>query len=156
MDWRYRAFPALTLDELYAALALRSRVFVVEQTSIYLDIDGLDQGAMHLLGYDGGALRAYLRILPPGVRFSDHTVGRVIVDPSARGTGLGHTLLARGLAALFETQGGPVPTSLAAQAHLEHFYARAGYARTARAPFLEDGIPHLDMHRPAAPLAAGV
>jgi ElaA protein len=154
IHWKYVDFESLSLRELYAVLALRSRVFVVEQNSVYLDIDGLDASAKHLLGLEDDQLVAYLRILPPGARFPDRTVGRVIVDPRARRSGLGLELVREGLRQLFQDLGGPVPTSLAAQAHLEKFYGAAGYERTAREPFLEDGIAHVDMHRPAVPLAA--
>jgi hypothetical protein len=53
-------------DDLYDALALRCRVFVLEQGP-YLDPDGLDRVAWHLLGRDAsGALHAYLRVVDPG------------------------------------------------------------------------------------------
>ena len=38
--------------------------------------------------------------------------------------------------------------SLAAQAHLVRFYAGLGFERSGE-PYEEDGIPHLDMRRPA-------
>ncbi|MCE2691042.1 MAG: hypothetical protein LW862_14660 [Rubrivivax sp.] len=63
MAWTWKRFKALSLDELYDALALRCRVFVLEQGP-YQDPDGLDRVSWHLLGHDGtGVLHAYLRVL---------------------------------------------------------------------------------------------
>ena len=137
--WHERAFDALTTRELYAIVCLRERVFVVEQACVYQDADGLDLVARHLWAERAGELAAYLRILPPGAKFAEASIGRVIVAPELRGTGLGRTLMARGLAAA-----GPGPIRLSAQAHLERFYAELGFARTSEV-YDEDGIPHLDM-----------
>ena len=51
--------PQLTAAELYAVLAARQQVFAVEQHCAFLDADGHDVHAWHLLGWiDGGdALR---------------------------------------------------------------------------------------------------
>jgi ElaA protein len=47
-DWTWSRFGGLGVDNLYDALALRCRVFVLEQGP-YLDPDGLDRQAWHLL-----------------------------------------------------------------------------------------------------------
>ena len=41
----------LTVAQLYAMLALRQEVFVLEQACLYPDIDGLDPDTHHLLGW---------------------------------------------------------------------------------------------------------
>ncbi|MCA9600543.1 MAG: GNAT family N-acetyltransferase [Polyangiales bacterium] len=153
LTWRYAQFDALSGHDVYAILDLRLRVFCLEQASPYHDTDGLDQSAMHLLGIDGDRLVAYLRVLPRGARFADHTIGRVVVDPTNRKRGVGLALVHEGLRQLFAASGGPVATALAAQAHLERFYGSLGYVRTAREPFLEDGILHVDMRRDAVALS---
>ena len=51
MEWQWLSFDALSREQLYALLRLRSEVFVVEQNCVFLDIDGLDPQAMHLLGF---------------------------------------------------------------------------------------------------------
>jgi ElaA protein len=38
-----KAFEALSVDELYNLLKLRSEIFVVEQNCVYLDLDGKDK-----------------------------------------------------------------------------------------------------------------
>jgi ElaA protein len=142
LTWREHAFDELSARELYAILALRQRVFVVEQTCAYLDADGADAASRHLWAEDAGALRAYCRIVPAGVKFAEVSIGRVITAPEARGTGLGKELMRRALAAC-----GAVPVRIGAQAHLERFYAELGFHRTSE-PYLDDGIPHVDMLRP--------
>jgi ElaA protein len=144
LTWHDRAFAALTVHELYAILALRDRVFVVEQTCVYLEADGHDPACRHLWAADDdGAIHAYLRILPAGAKFAEASLGRVVVAPIARGTGLGRELMRRGLEAV-----GPVAVRIAAQAYLERFYNELGFRRAGE-PYDEDGISHVDMIRPA-------
>lgn len=140
--WHDRAFAELTLAELYAIIALREQVFVVEQACAYLDADGLDPVSRHLWAARGDAIAAYLRIVPAGAKFAEPSIGRVIVAPAERGTGLGRALMARGIAAI-----GAGPIRLGAQAHLERFYGELGFRR-ASGVYDEDGIPHVEMLRP--------
>jgi ElaA protein len=146
MDWHWSRFPDLGVDDLYDSLQLRSRVFVLEQGP-YLDADGLDREAWHLLGRDGrGALVAYLRVVDPGRRFDEPSIGRVVLAPERRGQGAGRALMLEGLAGcerLWPGQG----NRISAQLHLERFYASLGYARVGE-PYDEDDIPHLQMLRP--------
>ncbi len=51
IEWHWLPFDALSREQLYALLRLRSEVFVVEQNCVFLDMDGLDPQAMHLLGF---------------------------------------------------------------------------------------------------------
>ena len=98
MHWTWARFAGLSLDDLYDALALRCRVFILEQGP-YLDPDGLDREAWHLLGRDAaGTLQAYLRVVDPGAKFAEPSMGRVITAPEVRGSGAGRTLVAEGLA----------------------------------------------------------
>lgn len=147
LRWYDRAFAELSAAELYAIVELRERVFVVEQTCVYLDADGADPACRHLWAQAGQpgqarAIRAYLRIIPAGVKFAEVSLGRIVTAPEARGTGLGRMLVARGLAAV-----GAVPVRIGAQAYLERFYSELGFHRTSER-YLEDGIPHVEMLRP--------
>ena len=147
LAWTWLRFEALGVDRLYDALALRCRVFVLEQGP-YLDPDGLDRQAWHLLGHDAqGRLQACLRVVDPGVKYAEPSIGRVITAPEVRGSGLGRALMAEGLArcsAAWPGQG----VRISAQAHLERFYASLGFGRVGEA-YLEDDIPHLEMLREA-------
>lgn len=148
MHWTWRRWHELTLDELYDALALRCRVFILGQGP-YQDPDGLDRQAYHLLGRDGsGALMAYLRVLDPGTRFAEASIGRVITAPECRGQGQGRALMAEGLTRCSAVWPGQ-PIRISAQAHLRAFYGSLGFAAVGEV-YDEDGIPHLEMLRSGA------
>lgn len=153
MRWMWKSFTELTLDELYALLALRQEVFVVEQRSIYQDVDGLDGGSVHLLGYDDaqGApyLAAYLRVLPPDLKFPGaSSIGRVVTSPRARARGLGRELVRRGLARL-DAHFPAADIRISAQHYLQRFYEDFAFQAEGDV-YDEDGIPHIEMVRPSA------
>jgi ElaA protein len=148
--WRYEPWSALTIDELYRILALRQRVFCVEQNCPYLDCDDWDQRADHLW-CDGEApaipgVAAYLRVFGPGVKYAEASLGRVVSAPETRRTGMGRALMAEGIARV-AAGWGPVPIRIGAQKYLERFYGDFGFVR-ASDDYLEDNIPHLEMVRP--------
>ena len=148
IDWQWLRFEQLSLDDLYDALALRSRIFVVEQRCPYQDADGLDRDAWHLLGRDDdtGELVAYVRVVDPGRKFEVPSIGRVVVAESERGTGLGHLLMEEALRRT-DAQWPGAANRIGAQAHLQGYYGRHGYVPVGE-PYLEDDIPHIDMERP--------
>jgi len=142
------AFEALDGPMLYAIMALRQRVFVVEQQCIFQDADGRDTHALHLVHVPPGATDpdAYLRLFLPRSDADQprHVViGRVLTAPEVRGTGLGHRLVAVALDLVAKLAPG-VDVHIAAQAHLDVWYAQHGFVVTS-APYLEDDIPHVDM-----------
>jgi ElaA protein len=159
LRWQWSRLPELTTTELYAVLAARQQVFTVEQQCAFQDADGHDLCAWHLLAWTGSAesavLAAYLRVLDPGRKYAEPSIGRVITVPPYRGIGLGRALMAEGLARTLQIWPG-LPIRIAAQQRLESFYATLGF-RTASAPYVEDGIPHVDMligaasHLPGTP-----
>ncbi len=147
ISWRVERFDELTLDRLYAILAARVAVFVVEQDCPYQDLDGLDRRGLHLAAWSGDSVLAYARVLPPGERFCEPSIGRVLTAQAARGTGLGRELMRRGIGVArdhFPGRG----IRISAQRYLERFYAGLGFA-TVSEPYLEDGIPHVEMIRAA-------
>jgi ElaA protein len=145
--WQWRRFAELGVHDLYDALQLRCRVFILEQGP-YLDPDGIDRQSWHLLGRDAqGALAATLRLVDPGVKYAEPSIGRVVTAPEVRGTGLGHELMAEGVAGCERLWPGRA-LRISAQAHLERFYNGFGFARVGE-NYLEDGIPHAQMLRPA-------
>lgn len=146
LRWQWLRFSGLGLDDLYDLLALRAQVFVVEQRCAYLDPDGLDRGAWHLLGRDpAGVLQAALRVVDPGLKFAEPSIGRVVTAPAVRGRGAGRALMVEGLArcdAAWPGQG----VRISAQSHLARFYGTLGFDAVGE-PCLEDGIPHVEMLR---------
>lgn len=147
LAWRCLPFEALSVAELYAVLQLRSAVFVVEQTCVFQDMDGLDPACHHLLGQDAdGSLLAYARLVPKGMSFAEASVGRVVTSPAGRGKALGHALMTQACSQLTSLWG-QQPIRIGAQAHLQAFYGQHGFV--AEGPgYIEDGIPHVEMLRP--------
>lgn len=147
LAWHWSRFADLGVDALYDALALRCRVFILEQGA-YQDPDGLDRDSWHLLGRDAaGALQAYLRVVDPGLKFDEPSIGRVITAPEVRGTGAGRALVAEGVRRTLAAWPGRA-IRISAQAHLERFYGEFGFCAVGE-PYLEDNIPHLEMLRSA-------
>ncbi|WP_134741131.1 GNAT family N-acetyltransferase [Nocardioides sp. 503] len=135
-------FDDLDARTAYAVWRLRQDVFVVEQACPYPDLDGRDvePGARHVLQREGDRLVGYARVLDDD---SVWRIGRVVLDPSARGRGLSAPLM---LAAIGACPGRDVV--LDAQSPLSDWYGSLGFVVDG-AEFLEDGIPHLPMRRPA-------
>jgi len=145
--WQWSRMAQLTAAEIYAVLAARQQVFAVEQHCAFLDADGHDAHAWHLLGWTGDrgaeSLSAYLRVLDPGRKFAEPSIGRVLTLQPHRGVGLGRVLMAEGIARAARAWPRQA-IRIAAQQQLEAFYASLGF-RTASLPYDEDGIAHIDM-----------
>lgn len=147
MRWTCVPFAELSVQQLHDVLRLRSEVFVVEQNCVFLEIDGLDPKTSHLLGRgDDGALKAYARLIPPGVKAPDALIGRVVTSPTARGGGTGRLLMTEAITQCERLWPGHAIT-LHAQAHLERFYGSFGFVQSGD-PYIEDGIPHIEMRKP--------
>jgi ElaA protein len=140
----WRRFEELSLDELYDALALRAEVFVAEQRSPYLDVDGRDRGALHLLAMAAdGDLSGYLRVLPPPGPRGSARIGRLVCAPTARGRGLARRMMTAALGRIAESW--PQATiALAAQTQIAGFYESFGFRRVGD-DYDEDGVRHCDM-----------
>lgn len=143
------AFDELSSHQLYELMALRQAVFVVEQNCPYLDADGKDLEAYHVLAYDDhGSLVAYTRLMPPGLSYAGYaSIGRVANAASVRGTGIGRKLLQESLQEI-ERLFGAVPVKISAQTYLLRFYESFGFEAVG-ATYLEDDIPHIAMIRKA-------
>ncbi|HMS51696.1 MAG: GNAT family N-acetyltransferase [Sphingobacteriales bacterium] len=145
LETKLKHFSALDLNELYDALQLRQIVFVVEQNSTYLDADGHDKKAWHLLAYFDEKLVGYSRILPPGCTFAACSFGRVCVHPQYRGRGWGRILVEE-VIKFIDTQLGRQPIHIAAETYLLPFYQSLGFAPVSEV-FLDCNIPHIEMLR---------
>lgn len=147
MKFVYKAFEQLSLNELYDIMHLRQQVFVVEQNCVYLDADGMDAGASHLLGFEQAKrLVAYARIFPAGVVYPDHVaIGRVVSSPSVRGEGVGKRLMRETIERI-ESQFGSTKIKISAQCYLTKFYETFGFHPVGDV-YLEDGIEHIAMIR---------
>lgn len=145
LEWKTKAFEALTVAELYAILRLRSSVFVVEQNCVYLDLDDKDPQARHLFGTFEGVIVAYARLFEPTIVFAHASIGRVVVHPQYRDKKYGHELLQQAIAGVFSCFGATKIT-IGAQLYLKKFYESHGFVQTSDM-YLEDNIPHIEMHK---------
>lgn len=145
INFNWYPFSELTVDKLYAVLALRSNIFVVEQCCVYLDPDGKDIFALHLIGMENNLLAAYLRLFLPNDIENYIVFGRVVTDRSARTKGYGKKLIQEMLDycnANFPN----VSIKCSAQHYLKNFYERFGFKAYGEV-YEEDGIPHIAMQR---------
>jgi ElaA protein len=138
-------FNKLTINELYEIMALRQAIFVVEQNCPFVDADGRDFDAWHLMGRNTeGVLVAYTRLLPKGISYPAYaSIGRVVNAASVRGTGVGRILMQESIewmGKLFPNQ----PVKIGAQTYALDFYASLGFVSTGE-EYIEDGIPHTSM-----------
>jgi ElaA protein len=142
MQFRWCGFKELGSDELYAVLALRQDILVVEQSSPYADLDFLDQTAEHLLATTDAGLVGYARCHAPAKDRTDGSFGRLVVARQYRGQGLGQELVTRILARLAQAPCSDV--AIGAQLYLEQFYSRFGFARDGQ-PYDDVGVLHVNM-----------
>lgn len=149
LTWNWYRFDTLSVNELYAVLALRQQVFVVEQRCPYLDCDGADSKAQHLVGWQTTSEDchplAYLRVIVPEKAGAPVRIGRLLTHPTIRGQGVGRELLRRALEWIEATLP-QQPIVISAQHHLCNFYRASGFVPVSDV-YMEDGIPHLEMIR---------
>ncbi len=143
LHWHCQSFSELNTERLYAVLRLRQQVFVIEQACIYQDADDFDQDALHLHAMEGATLVAYCRLLPPGKKYTEPSIGRVCTAQSHRGLGIGRVLMERALQHMRLRFPGHA-VRISAQLYLQEFYKSFGF-RVTSPPYHEDGIPHIDM-----------
>jgi len=145
ITYSWYKFSELTIEQLYAVLQLRADVFVVEQDGAYLDPDGKDIFALHLLGVKDGSLVAYLRLFPPNDIENDIIFGRVATARAARGAGYGKKLI-QTLITYCDTHFPGISIKCSARDYLKAFYEAYGF-KVHGEVYNEDGFPHIAMQR---------
>ena len=153
MAWQCCHFTDLTAIDVYQLAKLRIDVFVVEQACAYPELDNLDllDDTVHLFASLASQPTAYARILAPRPHAPQPLplrIGRVVVARNNRRQGLASALMKRVMAHC-ETEFTGQDLYLAAQVEVMDFYSSLGFAHCSE-PYLEDGIEHIDMRRPAS------
>ena len=150
ISWQWSTFVDLSKDDLYSLLSIRQAVFIVEQESAYQDADSLDQQAWHLIGRDeaadGNCILAYARLVYPGVKYPEPSIGRVLVNKDVRRLGIGKSLMNEAIMQC-SIHFPNAAIRISAQQYLVAFYGGLGF-EVASDVYLEDGIPHIEMLRP--------
>ena len=145
MDFVIKKFEALTPAELYAILRLRSEVFVVEQNCVFLDMDNKDQQCWHLMAWEKDRLVAYTRLVPPGISYTEASIGRVVSSPSVRQQGAGKIIMQKSIEEIYKLfEQGAI--RIGAQLYLRSFYESFGFIQCSDI-YDEDGIDHIEMLR---------
>ncbi|AKK11918.1 GNAT family N-acetyltransferase [Corynebacterium uterequi] len=141
----------LSATEVHDLFRLRCDVFVVEQQCAYPELDGVDarEDTVHVVARDAGRVVGTARVFPlDSVAGPASCIGRFVVAPSHRGTGLAERIMA---AALNEARARWPERDILIAAQLalaEYYEQRYGYAREDE-PFDDAGILHTWMRLPA-------
>lgn len=143
MNWNIKKFNQLKVEEIYKILALRNKVFIVEQECAYLDCDDKDLNSYHLFCEENGEVAAYLRILKKGVSYDEISIGRVVVKKNYCGKGIAREMMLKAIEFIENTLKEDT-IKIQAQAYLLNFYSSLGFKAVSE-EYLEDNIPHIDM-----------
>lgn len=139
-----KSFAQLTTFELYEILHLRHIVFSIEQKCLYIDTDGFDQQAYHLMVREQDTLVAYARLFDVNMPYPGFlSIGRVVTHPDHRNKQYGRLLMQTANLKIKELFG-DLPIKIGAQAYLTDFYTSFGFKDIGHY-YHEDGIPHLKM-----------
>ncbi|MDN4503725.1 GNAT family N-acetyltransferase [Alteromonadaceae bacterium BrNp21-10] len=138
-NFRWLKFNAIDQYLLQAILRLRQNIFIIEQQSIYADIDGYDENCWHLLMQDEQKLAGYLRIRPTNDVLK---IERVALEVAWRDQQLGKGLMQRAMQKCQQIDPvGKKAIELAAQTSALSFYQRFGFEPIGE-PFDDGGIKH--------------
>lgn len=140
----FKRFYELNLDELYLILHGRQEVFTIGQGIIYQDLDFIDQKSIHVIlkNPENGELISYARIIEPGVKYPETSLGRVLTMPTYRRKGFNRFLMKETLKKAVKLFG--LPIRIEAQEYLTRFYDSLGFKAISDV-FILEGIPHVEM-----------
>jgi len=148
VEWQWGRINSFSVVDWHHVISLRQAVFVVEQDCPYLDADVLDLESWHLVAWsvDKGVhpqALGYLRVIDPGAKYAEASIGRLLTQIDYRNKGLGRALMSSAIGrieALFPGQ----LVRISAQEHLRKFYEHYGFRQVGDG-YDEDGIPHIEM-----------
>ena len=139
-----KTFHELDKEELYKFMQLRIEVFIVEQDCPYQDLDDLDSQGTHMWIEEDGVVLTYLRLNPPGTRFKEPSLGRIVTKESARSRGLAEIIINKALEIIDNNYS--MSTRISAQSYLEEYYSKFDFVKCSE-EYMEDNIPHIEMLR---------
>ena len=124
-------------------MQLRNEVFVVEQNCVFQDADDKDQESWHVMAWIDDRLTGYTRLVPAGVSYAEASIGRVVIFPKMRKSGLGKKLMEKSIEMVFSLWN-KQPIRIGAQVYLKKFYESFGFQQCSDI-YLEDNIEHIHM-----------
>tara|TARA_Y100000589_G_scaffold332348_1_gene392188 strand:- start:9157 stop:9600 length:444 start_codon:yes stop_codon:yes gene_type:complete len=137
-------YKQISKNDLFDVLALRTKVFIVEQNCAYQELDENDKNSYHVFCKNNGTIVAVLRIYEDDSN-DKILIGRVAVHEDYRNSGIAKKMMMDSLTFIkinFNSQ----MVYLSAQTYLINFYISLGF-ETNGEEFLEDGIPHIHMSK---------
>lgn len=149
LNFKWSRLESLSALQLYEIIKARESVFVVEQQCPYQETDDLDPQSWHLAVFLDGEFAAYARVVDPGRKYQQPSIGRVMTLPRFRGLGIGRKLVSEAITFTEQNFSG-LGIRIGAQVYLQKFYESFGF-EVVGAPYDEDGIPHIDMFKPPHP-----
>lgn len=140
-----KTYDELTKDELYEIAMHRQNVLIIDQQTIFHDLDGRDDECIHVMAYDNNGLIGYARIMPSstGLHGKHGSFGRLSVKPELRRKGIGGEIVKACLDYLVNVLH-EESIQISAMSYLEHFYTELGFKRISDVYQIE-GVDHIDM-----------
>jgi len=147
LDFKWSRIENLSALELFTIIKARESVFVVEQQCPYQETDDMDLYSWHLAASINNQLAAYVRVVDPGIKYEQPSIGRVMTISEFRNLKIGRSLMNEAIR-FTEEQYPQMGIKIGAQVYLQKFYESLGFEAVSE-PYDEDGIPHIDMMKPA-------
>lgn len=147
LDFKWSRIENLSALELFTIIKARESVFVVEQQCPYQETDDMDLYSWHLAASINNQLAAYVRVVDPGIKYEQPSIGRVMTISEFRNLKIGRSLMNEAIR-FTEEQYPQMGIKIGAQVYLQKFYESLGFEAVSE-PYDEDGIPHIDMIKPA-------
>lgn len=147
LDFKWSRIENLSALELFTIIKARESVFVVEQQCPYQETDDMDLYSWHLAASINNQLAAYVRVVDPGIKYEQPSIGRVMTISEFRNLKIGRSLMNEAIR-FTEEQYSQMGIKIGAQVYLQKFYESLGFEAVSE-PYDEDGIPHIDMIKPA-------
>ncbi len=147
LDFKWSRIENLSSLELFTIIKARESVFVVEQQCSYQETDDMDLHSWHLAVSIDSQLAAYVRVVDPGIKYQQPSIGRVMTISRFRNLKIGRSLMNEAIR-FTEEQYPQMGIKIGAQVYLKNFYESLGFEPVSE-PYDEDGIPHIDMVKPA-------
>ena len=146
LDFKWSRIEDLSTLELFAIIKARESVFIVEQQCPYQETDDMDLHCWHLEVSVDNQLAAYARVVDPGIKYEQPSIGRVMTISEFRKLKIGRSLMTEAIR-FTEEKYPQMGIKIGAQVYLQKFYESFRFTAVTE-PYDEDGIPHIDMIKP--------
>ena len=146
IKWQWKLLQEMTPLEIYLVLQHRESIFVVEQNDVYLDADGIDIDAWHLMGLnENNTLIAYARVILPDSNNEVLRFGRLAIAKEYRGLGYSGAAIEQIFSRIRKSKCNNYNIEISAQSHLKNMYEKFGFVAVGDIFYMGSSIPHIKM-----------